>query len=78
RASLGSGEFFGEVSLLLDIQRTATIVASKPTVLLRLDAKSFGDLIDHADGMKQVIERVGSRRVLANERWQRSLTGVKE
>ncbi|MBV6395284.1 MAG: hypothetical protein HFACDABA_00859 [Anaerolineales bacterium] len=71
RAKLGSGEYFGEAALLMDTPRTATVVAIKPTKLLRLDSRKFDELISESKGMKQAMERVSSRRVLSNERWLR-------
>jgi CRP-like cAMP-binding protein len=76
RAALGTGEYFGELSLLMDAPRSATVVASKPTVLLRLDARTFREILDQSRNMKQALERAGSRRVLSNERWARSLAGT--
>ena len=76
RASLGSGEFFGEISLLLNTSHSATIVALKPTVLLRLDAVTFNDILNRSNKMKQAVERTASRRVLANKRWLNSLAEV--
>ena len=71
RAELGSGEYFGEVALLMDTPRTATVVAIEPTTLLRLDAHEFDELVSESHGMKQAMQRVSSRRVLSNERWLR-------
>jgi len=76
RASLSSGEYFGEISLMMDAPRTATIVASKPSVLLRLDSRAFSEILNQSNEMKKALERASSRRVLSNERWTRSLAGV--
>ena len=68
RAILGTGEYFGEMALMSDAPRTATVIAIQPTVLLRLAGRDFQELTQHADGIKQAIERVASRRKLINRR----------
>ncbi len=40
-ARLGSGEIVGEMGVMVDLPRSATVVAIKPTVTLELDAPSF-------------------------------------
>jgi len=69
RAALGTGEYFGEIALMLNVPRTATIVALGPTVLLALKAAEFNRLLSESTGMKRAIERASSGRVLSNRRW---------
>jgi len=45
-AQLASGEFFGEVALLEDEPRSATVVAMEPTTLIGLFKPDLLDLID--------------------------------
>ena len=40
-ATLGSGEIVGEVGVMVDLPRSATVVALTPTTTLELDKQSF-------------------------------------
>lgn len=44
-ATLGSGDFFGDMSLLEDRPRSADAIAREPTRLLRIDRAAFADLL---------------------------------
>ncbi len=50
-ATLGPGQFFGELSLLDKGPRTATVVAESDMKLLVLGQREFGGLIDGVPGM---------------------------
>lgn len=45
-ANLGGGDFFGEMALLDQGPRAATVTAETPMTLLVLGARSFAELID--------------------------------
>ncbi|MGH7096601.1 MAG: cyclic nucleotide-gated ion channel [Stellaceae bacterium] len=60
---LGSEEFFGEIALLAGIPRTATVVATEPCTLLRLDIADFHDLLAHQPELARVIRREAERRL---------------
>jgi CRP-like cAMP-binding protein len=71
-AILGTGEYFGEIALLMDMPRTASIIAIHPTILLQLKTGDFIDMMQNSSAMKKALERVSSRRTLSNERWARA------
>ncbi len=59
---LKAGQFFGEVALLRDLQRTATVSAVSECRLLTLDVADFRRLIETHPDLKTEIERVASQR----------------
>jgi hypothetical protein len=59
----GPGEFFGEIGLLRDVPRTATVRAVEDTVLRSLDRHSFlGAVTGHRDA-RHAAEDIASRRL---------------
>ena len=57
------GEYFGEIALLQNRPRTATITASVDTSLLSLEAKQFQELTSHFMQLGETISRTSSRRL---------------
>ena len=55
-AKLGEGDFFGEVSVLTGEPRTATITASQPTQLLRLDKSKLDTALSRYPGIRKVLD----------------------
>jgi CRP/FNR family cyclic AMP-dependent transcriptional regulator len=67
-ARLGAGDFFGEMSLLDGKPRSATVVADSPVVLLVVDVRSFGRLLDTVPGLsKKVMATLCERLRAADE-----------
>ncbi len=60
---LGPGQYFGEIALLRDTVRTATVIARKETQLLALDATDFRNLLDAHPELKAQIAAVAEQRV---------------
>ena len=67
-ARLGAGEAFGEIALLLDVPRTATVTALEPTRLLALEAHDFRDLLAGYLGRADQLERLSHLRLRSHRR----------
>jgi voltage-gated potassium channel len=63
---LGPGSFFGEMALLFHAPRSATVVATQPSVLLVLDIADFHQLAGRRPEFANLIEVEGRRRRDAN------------
>src|SRR5438552_3452949 len=61
-AKLGEGDFFGEVSVLTGKPRTATITASQPTELLRLDKEKLDNALGKYPGIRKVLDESYRKR----------------
>ena len=67
-ASLGSGQYFGELSLLDDAPRNATVTAKTPLTLLRLGHREFAAVLDSWPGVAHKLLKQMARRLrLADE-----------
>jgi CRP/FNR family transcriptional regulator, cyclic AMP receptor protein len=63
-ATRGGGEFFGEIALLEQIPRTATVTAKTPLRFFVLGSKSFRRLVDENPGVERKVLRALARRVV--------------
>lgn len=61
-ARLKPGQFFGEVALLRDLHRTATVTAVKECRLLTLDVIDFRKLMAQYPDLKRQVEAVAAER----------------
>jgi CRP-like cAMP-binding protein len=67
-STLGPGEVFGEIALLTDSPRSATVVAETELTVWRLSRPRFDVLLDHERGIARSIERALSHRLVAMNR----------
>ena len=62
---LEDGDFFGEIALLEEVRRTATVRALTPCLLLVLDRGEFRDLLAQAPELRKVFEGAAQARLAA-------------
>lgn len=62
---LGPGQYFGEIALLKDSVRTATVTTLSECQLLSLDVADFRRLVDAHPNLKAAMTRVAEERIAA-------------
>jgi CRP/FNR family transcriptional regulator, cyclic AMP receptor protein len=67
-AGLGPGDFVGEISLLEQTPRTATVTAKTPVRFFVLTPRDFRRVIDEFPSVERKVLRALARRVLALSR----------
>jgi CRP-like cAMP-binding protein len=65
-AHLGEGEFFGEMALLSDAPRNATVVAEEPAEVLVIEAEVLRELAGRFPHLADSLRRFYRQRLLAN------------
>jgi CRP/FNR family transcriptional regulator, cyclic AMP receptor protein len=63
--TLGSGDFFGEIALLEDTPRTATVVAKTPLRFFVLTRQAFRSMLAHQPELEQKVLSALEERVRA-------------
>jgi CRP-like cAMP-binding protein len=59
---LGPGDFFGEISLVRQTPRTATVTATSPVRALVITDRSFRSLLEHSPGIQgKVMSALAAR-----------------
>jgi ATP-binding cassette subfamily B protein len=69
--SLGDGDHFGEIALLQDRPRTATIRTSAPSVFLTMDRRAFIELVATTPEIGRILEERMTRAELNLGEWKR-------
>jgi CRP/FNR family cyclic AMP-dependent transcriptional regulator len=64
-ATRGPGDFVGEIALVEDTRRTATVTAKTPVRFFVLTRRSFQTLIDENPGVERKVLRALAKRVVA-------------
>jgi CRP/FNR family cyclic AMP-dependent transcriptional regulator len=67
RATLGPGQFFGEMSLIDGKPRSATVTVMEPTTTFSITSWEFHPLLDDADFTKGLLAELAAR-IRASER----------
>jgi CRP-like cAMP-binding protein len=62
-ATLGPGQYFGELSLLDDAPRNATVTARTPMTLIRLRRREFSAVLDSWPGVAHKLLQQMARRL---------------
>ncbi|KAB0678819.1 cation:proton antiporter [Aureimonas leprariae] len=68
RHRLGRGDFFGEMALLFDLRRTATVSAIAYSTMLRLSKVDFDAFLANHPKLKARMEEIGRSRLDENAR----------
>ncbi len=64
-ATLGSGEFFGEIAMLEPVSRTATVTAASPLRFFIVSDQSFRSVLDTDPGIERKVLPTLARRLLS-------------
>lgn len=70
-ASLGPGDFFGELAVLAGVPRTATVIADVDMTVEAMNRQEFSSLLDESPTMAKKILIGAVKRLYAND--QKSL-----
>jgi CRP/FNR family cyclic AMP-dependent transcriptional regulator len=61
--TLGPGDFFGEIALLEDTPRTATVIAKTPLRFFVLTRQAFRSLLAHQPGLEEKVTKALEERL---------------
>ncbi len=61
-AKLGAGDFFGEIALIREERRTATVTATSPMVLIVMTGSSFRSLDSSIPELRETVSKALAER----------------
>jgi CRP-like cAMP-binding protein len=61
-AKLGAGDFFGEIALIREDRRTATVTATSPMVLIVMTGSSFRSLDSSRPEIRETVSKALAER----------------
>ena len=61
--SLGAGDFVGEMALLTDAPRTASVRATSPVTVLRATRRGFSELLDTSPAIQRKVRKALADRI---------------
>jgi CRP-like cAMP-binding protein len=64
----GGGDFFGEIALIEDIPRTATVTAKTPLRFFVLTSRAFRPMLDDHPGIERKVLRALAKRLISMSR----------
>jgi CRP/FNR family transcriptional regulator, cyclic AMP receptor protein len=65
-ATIGSGDFFGEIALLEQVTRTATVTAATPLRFFVVSDRAFKAVLDTDPTIERKVLRALARRLVSN------------
>lgn len=63
-ATLGAGDVFGEIALVLEQETTASVTAAEKSTVLFLSREVFEKLADAVDAIREYVENLGDERMM--------------
>jgi signal transduction histidine kinase len=65
--SLSAGDFFGEMALIHNAPRAATVLAASPVTVLEIDKENFDRVLQHSSSVSMAMVREISSRLREND-----------
>jgi MFS family permease len=63
---LRRGDFFGEIAALTGMPRTANVVASRPSTLVKVPANSLREMVSHPQLNRMIMTKMTARMIQSN------------
>ena len=67
---LQDGDYFGEIALLKECCRTATVRTLLPGLFLTLERKHFANMLAHYPAIREIVEQSTRQRLDNQSEWQ--------